>query len=112
MPVPPPPLGVHCQGCRARSSRNADSRLVVWVWRAETIMFPEAPLALRLSGQLVLGVVRVYYRQLEFLDDDAAAAFTKLLKVQPPPILLLLLYTNTGITSRYQNLTRDIVHSE
>lgn len=45
-------------------------------------MFPEAPLALRLSGQLVLGVVRVYFRQLEFLDDDAAAAFTKLLKVR------------------------------
>lgn len=48
----------------------------------ETIMFPEAPLALRLSGQLVLGVVRVYYRQLEFLDDDAAAAFAKLLKAE------------------------------
>ena len=62
------------------------SGLTRWLWwRAETIMFPEAPLALRLSGQLVLGVVRVYYRQLEFLDDDAAAAFTKLLKVPPPP---------------------------
>eukprot|EP00208_Stichococcus_sp_RCC1054_P004207 CAMPEP_0206137406 /NCGR_PEP_ID=MMETSP1473-20131121/2531_1 /ASSEMBLY_ACC=CAM_ASM_001109 /TAXON_ID=1461547 /ORGANISM="Stichococcus sp, Strain RCC1054" /LENGTH=277 /DNA_ID=CAMNT_0053530471 /DNA_START=4179 /DNA_END=5009 /DNA_ORIENTATION=- len=48
----------------------------------DTIMFPEAPLALRLSGQLVLGVVRVYFRQLEFLDDDAAAAFTKLLKAE------------------------------
>lgn len=62
-----------------QSSSNPVSLL-----RADTIMFPEAPLALRLSGQLVLGVVRVYFRQLEFLDDDAAAAFTKLLKVNRP----------------------------
>lgn len=61
--------------------RCATSAIFVACCPAETIMFPEAPLALRLSGQLVLGVVRVYYRQLEFLDDDAAAAFTKLLKV-------------------------------
>lgn len=107
MPVPPPPWGVHRQDCRVRSSRPA-----IWVWRAETIMFPEAPLALRLSGQLVLGVVRVYYRQLEFLDDDAAAAFTKLLKVHPPPPLLFVLHTSTGVTSRYQNLTRNIFHNE
>lgn len=68
------------QHARRVQSSQVSATLVSWC-SAETIMYPEAPLALRLSGQLVLGVVRVYYRQLEFLGDDAAAAFTKLLKV-------------------------------
>jgi len=31
--------------------------------RTESIINPEAPLALRLSGQLMLGVVRIYNRK-------------------------------------------------
>jgi cohesin complex subunit SCC1 len=35
----------------------------------DALLDPEAPLALRLSGQLLLGVVRVYSRQLSFLQQ-------------------------------------------
>lgn len=40
----------------------------------EKIIDPEAPLALRLSGQLLLGVVRIYARKLAFLETDARNA--------------------------------------
>jgi hypothetical protein len=38
------------------------------------VLQPEAPLALRLSGQLLLGIVRVYLRKLNYLESDAAHA--------------------------------------
>jgi cohesin complex subunit SCC1 len=44
----------------------------------ETLLHPEAPLALRLSGQLLLGVVRIYHRKVVYLHkdaEDAAARF-------------------------------------
>ena len=40
----------------------------------DSIINPEAPLALRLSGQLLLGVVRIYQRKLVFLETDAKNA--------------------------------------
>ncbi|WPT17702.1 Sister chromatid cohesion 1 protein 4 [Picochlorum sp. SENEW3] len=40
----------------------------------DSIINPEAPLALRLSGQLLLGVVRIYQRKLTFLEADAKNA--------------------------------------
>jgi len=40
----------------------------------DSIINPEAPLALRLSGQLLLGVVRIYQRKLTFLETDAKNA--------------------------------------
>ena len=40
----------------------------------DSILNPEAPLALRLSGQLLLGVVRIYQRKLVFLETDARNA--------------------------------------
>ena len=40
----------------------------------DSILNPEAPLALRLSGQLLLGVVRIYQRKLAFLETDARNA--------------------------------------
>ena len=40
----------------------------------DSIINPEAPLALRLSGQLLLGVVRIYQRKLAFLETDAKNA--------------------------------------
>jgi cohesin complex subunit SCC1 len=39
---------------------------------------PAAPLALRLSGQLLLGIVRIYARQARYLDDDASDTMTKM----------------------------------
>lgn len=38
----------------------------------------EAPLALRLSGQLLLGVVRIYSRKARYLLDDCNEALVKI----------------------------------
>jgi hypothetical protein len=51
--------------------------------RAETIIHQtfnhqKVPLALRLSGQLLLGVVRIYARKLEFLHRDSDDALLKI----------------------------------
>ena len=43
-------------------------------------MFPEAPLALRLSGHLLLGVVRIYSKQVDYLFRDCALFTTWLSK--------------------------------
>lgn len=43
----------------------------------------EAPLALRLSGQLLLGVVRIYSRKARYLLDDCNEALMKI-KLVPP----------------------------
>ena len=40
------------------------------------------PLALRLSGQLLLGVVRIYARKLDFLQRDSAEALVKIRQVR------------------------------
>ena len=48
---------------------------------ADRIISPEAPLALRLSGQLMLGVVRIYYKQVVYLEGDAQGALVNLNKV-------------------------------
>jgi len=39
---------------------------------------PEAPLALRLSGQLMLGVVRIYNRKVSYLFQDCSEALVKI----------------------------------
>ncbi|EYU31343.1 hypothetical protein MIMGU_mgv1a005279mg [Erythranthe guttata] len=36
----------------------------------ERIMFPEVPIALRMSGHLLLGVVRIYSKQVDYLYED------------------------------------------
>ena len=51
--------------------------------RAETIIHQtfnaqKVPLALRLSGQLLLGVVRIYARKLELLHRDSDDALVKI----------------------------------
>lgn len=43
----------------------------------------EAPLALRLSGQLLLGVVRIYSRKARYLLDDCNEALMKIKLVSP-----------------------------
>lgn len=42
----------------------------------------QAPMALRLSGQLLLGVVRIYSRKARYLLDDCSEALTKLKMVR------------------------------
>ncbi|KIY95515.1 Double-strand-break repair-like protein rad21, partial [Monoraphidium neglectum] len=43
----------------------------------DTLLHPEAPLALRLSGQLLLGVVRIYQRKVIYLHKDCEEAVVK-----------------------------------
>ena len=38
----------------------------------------DAPMALRLSGQLLLGVAKIYGRKVKYLVDDAQEALTKI----------------------------------
>lgn len=44
----------------------------------DSIINPEAPLALRLSGQLLLGVVRIYSRKINYLYSDCNDALVKI----------------------------------
>ncbi|CAH8390710.1 unnamed protein product [Eruca vesicaria subsp. sativa] len=46
----------------------------------DLIMFPEVPLALRLSGHLLLGVVRIYSKQVDYLFRDCTLFSTWLAK--------------------------------
>ena len=49
----------------------------------------QAPMALRLSGQLLLGVVRIYSRKARYLLDDCNEALLKIKMVsQPHPLSL------------------------
>jgi hypothetical protein len=41
----------------------------------DALLHPEAPLALRLSGQLLLGVVRLFSRKVTFLHQVCAYCF-------------------------------------
>lgn len=45
-------------------------------------MHPETPLALRLSGHLLLGVVRVYKHKVEILYKQCNDAFSKIKQVR------------------------------
>ena len=47
----------------------------------DSIINPEAPLALRLSGQLLLGVVRIYSRKITYLYSDCNDALVKIKQV-------------------------------
>lgn len=74
---PPPPPGF------LSAQRNAPSSACP----ADSIINPEAPLALRLSGQLLLGLVRLYLRKLQFLEEDAGLALRGLARVGGLPAL-------------------------
>ena len=45
-------------------------------------MEPEVPLALRLSGHLLLGLVRIYARKVKYLASDCTDALTKIRNVR------------------------------
>lgn len=59
-----------------------------------------APMALRLSGQLLLGVVRIYSRKARYLLDDCNEALLKIKMVSQVAPSLVLLFTNPGIPPR------------
>jgi len=44
----------------------------------KTILDPHTPLALRLSGQLLLGLVNIYSRKTRYLADDCTSAFSNI----------------------------------
>ncbi|KAH7388131.1 hypothetical protein KP509_16G059300 [Ceratopteris richardii] len=44
----------------------------------DSILYPEIPIALRLSGHLLLGVVRIYSRKVNLLFNDCSEALLKL----------------------------------
>ena len=48
---------------------------------ADSIIDPDMPLALRLSGQLLLGVVKIYSKKVGFLFDDCNRAVIKVQQV-------------------------------
>lgn len=51
---------------------------------AKSILDPSAPLALRLSGQLLLGLVRIYQRKVKYLQEDCSDALTKMKMIFRP----------------------------
>lgn len=51
---------------------------------AKSISDPSTPLALRLSGQLLLGLVRIYQKKVRYLQEDASDALTKMKMVLRP----------------------------
>jgi len=64
--------------------------------RAESIINPDAPLALRLSGQLMLGVVRIYSRKVNYLFQDCSEALVKIKQVFRPGTVDLPADANTA----------------
>ena len=44
----------------------------------ESILAPAAPLALRVSGHLMLGIVRIYSRKVKYLMSDCTEAMWKI----------------------------------
>lgn len=46
-------------------------------------MFPEVPIALRMSGHLLLGVVRIYSKKVDYLYHDCNIILIGLSKVFP-----------------------------
>ncbi len=55
-----------------------DTRAFISHSMAAQIKDPEVPLALRMSGHLLLGVVRIYSRKVKYLLDDCSEALIKI----------------------------------
>ncbi|XP_022937655.1 sister chromatid cohesion 1 protein 4-like isoform X2 [Cucurbita moschata] len=59
---------------KLRKNQVADTDIGVSV---DSILFPDVPIALRLSSHLLLGVVRIYSRKVGYLFDDCSEALLK-----------------------------------
>jgi cohesin complex subunit SCC1 len=69
----------------------------------EAIVTPnQAPMALRLSGQLLLGVVRIYSRKARYLLDDCNEALMKIKMVGRRYHLLWLMLITLGFPHLWQ----------
>lgn len=62
----------------------------------------QAPMALRLSGQLLLGVVRIYSRKTRYLLDDCNEALMKIKMVRLSFVAIHCLLTSVGVSSDKQ----------
>ncbi|KAF5454947.1 hypothetical protein F2P56_024575 [Juglans regia] len=60
---------------KLRKNQVADTDIGVSV---DSILFPDVPIALRLSSHLLLGVVRIYSRKVNYLFDDCSEALLKI----------------------------------
>ncbi|EFJ08846.1 hypothetical protein SELMODRAFT_6909, partial [Selaginella moellendorffii] len=60
---------------KLRKNQVNDTNIITSV---DSILFPEVPIALRLSGHLLLGVVRIYSRKVNYLFHDCNDALVKL----------------------------------
>ncbi|KAK4802315.1 hypothetical protein SAY86_000518 [Trapa natans] len=60
---------------KLRKNQVADTDISLSV---DSIIFPDAPIALRLSSHLLLGVVRIYSRKVGYLFDDCSDALLKI----------------------------------
>lgn len=49
-----------------------------YIFLTDSILFPDVPIALRLSSHLLLGVVRIYSRKVNYLFDDCSEALLKI----------------------------------
>ncbi|KAL4303789.1 hypothetical protein GQ457_10G015460 [Hibiscus cannabinus] len=59
---------------KLRKNQVADTDIGVSV---DSILFPDVPIALRLSSHLLLGVVRIYSRKVNYLFDDCSEALLR-----------------------------------
>ncbi|KAE9617692.1 putative rad21/Rec8-like protein [Lupinus albus] len=59
---------------KLRKNQVADTDIGISV---DSILFPDVPIALRLSSHLLLGVVRIYSRKVNYLFDDCSEALLK-----------------------------------
>lgn len=58
--------------------RNLGNYLSFQIFGTDSILFPDVPIALRLSSHLLLGVVRIYSRKVNYLFDDCSEALLKI----------------------------------
>ena len=79
-------------------TREYNTDLHVYLTRLGAIMGQEVEvMALRLSGQLLLGVVRIYSRKAKYLLDDCNEALLKIKMVRTlPPVALPTFYRVPG----------------
>ncbi|MCO5581680.1 hypothetical protein L7F22_035569 [Adiantum nelumboides] len=67
-------IAAHLEG-KLRKNQVTETNISASV---DSILFPDVPIALRLSGHLLLGIVRIYSRKVNYLYHDCSEAFVKI----------------------------------
>ena len=78
----------------------------------ESIVNPSVPLALRVSGHLLLGVVRIYSRKVKYVLNDCTEAMLKLQMAFAPAKGKELLEQAAGVATLEGEYVSDIVSRE